>query len=55
MLLMEGKYYFGRDLRVDLATCNCLRKSRLMLASSFLVGTRFSSSRFAFASIGGSL
>ncbi len=33
------------------AECNCLRKSRLMLASNFLVGTRFSSFRFSFGSI----
>jgi hypothetical protein len=31
------------------------RKSLLMLASNFLVGTFFNASRFCFASIGGSL
>ena len=52
MRLMEANCYFGLDLAVALVACNCLRKSRLMLASSFLVGTRFSSSRFSFASNG---
>jgi hypothetical protein len=48
-----GHPFFGleaeREARIT------FRKSLLMLASSFLVGTRFSSSRFSFASIGGSL
>jgi hypothetical protein len=35
--------------------CITFRKSLLMLASSFRVGTFFNSSRFCFASIGGSL
>jgi hypothetical protein len=55
MLLMEANSYFGLALGADRVACTVLRKSRLMLASSFLVGTRFNSSRFSFASIGGSL
>jgi hypothetical protein len=39
----------GRETR------NCFRKSLLMLASNFLIGTLFSSVRFSFASIGDSL
>jgi hypothetical protein len=55
MLLMEANSYFFLGLAAEAVGLSDLRKSRLMLASSFLVGTRFSSSRFSFASIGGSL
>jgi hypothetical protein len=49
---MEANCYFGLGLDAERAACNCFRKSRLMLASNFLVGTRFNSSRFSFASKG---
>ena len=55
MLPMEANCYFCLGLTAARVACICFRKSRLMLASSFLVGTLFNSSRFAFASIGGSL
>jgi len=55
MLHMEANSYFFFGLAAEVVACILLRKSRLMLASNFLVGTRFSSSRFVFASIGGSL
>lgn len=55
MLFMEANCYFGLDLAADLEACIVFRKSLLMLASNFRVGTLFSSSRFSFASIGGSL
>ncbi len=55
MLLMEANSYFFLGLAAEAAARSDLRKSRLMLASNFLVGTRFSSSRFVFASIDGSL
>ena len=48
---MEAKCYFDLGLAADLTACICFRKSFLMLASNFLVGTRFSSSRFSFASM----
>jgi len=51
MLLMEANPYRFLGLEADREACNCLRKSRLMLASSFLVGTRFSCCRFSFSSI----
>jgi hypothetical protein len=44
---MEANYYLVLGLPLDRVACNCFRKSRLMLASSFLVGTLFSSSRFS--------
>lgn len=50
MLLMEAKSYFDLGLPAERVACITFRKSRFMLASSFLVGTRFSSSRFCFAS-----
>jgi len=49
---MEAKYHPFLGLAAAADGRNALRKSRLMLASSFLVGTRFSSSRFSFASNG---
>jgi len=55
MLHMEANSYFFLGLAAEAVACIVFRKSLLMLASSFLVGTRFSSSRFVFASIGGSL
>jgi len=55
MLVMEANSYRFLGLAAEREACMVLRKSRLMLANSFLVGTLFSSSRFAFASIGGSL
>lgn len=49
---MVANYYLG--LRLDDArdAFNAFRKSFLMLASSFLVGTCFKPSRFSFASNG---
>ena len=55
MLLMEANSYLDLGLEAVRVACITFRKSRLMLASNFLVGTLFSSSRFSFASIGGSL
>lgn len=55
MLLMEAKCYFGLGLDTALEACTAFRKSLFMLASNFLVGTLFNSSRFCFPSIGGSL
>lgn len=52
MLLMEANSYFDLGLGDERVACITFRKSRLMLANSFLVGTRFSSSRFSFASTG---
>jgi hypothetical protein len=55
MSFMDIKCHPFLVLAADADGRNAFRKSRLMLASNFLVGTRFNSSRFAFASIGGSL
>lgn len=55
MLPMEANCYLGFGLEAARVACNCFRKSLLMLASNFLVGTRFNSCRFCFASIGGAL
>jgi hypothetical protein len=52
MLLMEANSYRGLGLEVARVACSAFLKSRLMLASNFLVGTLFSSSRFSFASNG---
>jgi hypothetical protein len=52
MLHMEATAYRFLDLAADAVGLNAFRKSRLMLASNFLVGTRFNSSRFSFASNG---
>ena len=52
MLPVEANCYFDLGLADALAMCNCFRKSFLMLASNFLVGTLFNSSRFSFASNG---
>jgi hypothetical protein len=52
---MEANDYLFLGLADDADGLSALRKSLLMLASNFLVGTFFSSSRFAFVSIGGSL
>jgi hypothetical protein len=49
----NGHPFFG--LAADREARIAFRKSRLILASNFLVGTRFNSCRFSFASIGGSL
>jgi len=51
MLHMEANGYCFLGLAADADACNDFRKSRLMLASSFLVGTFFSASRFCFASM----
>jgi hypothetical protein len=51
MLPMEAKCYFDLGLATEREACTVLRKSRFMLANSFLVGTRFNSSRFSLASI----
>jgi len=55
MLAMEAKCYLLLGLAAVVVACICFLRSRLMLASSFLVGILFSSSRFSFASIGGAL
>jgi len=55
MLLMEATTYGFLGLAEDADGLSAFRKSRLMLASNFLVGTRFNSSRLALASTGGSL
>src|SRR5216684_919095 len=52
MRRMEANGYFLLGLAALADACNALRKSRLMLASNFLVGTRFNASRFCFASNG---
>jgi hypothetical protein len=49
---MEANSYLFLGLAAEADALNDLRKSRLMLASNFLVGTRFNSSRFFFASTG---
>lgn len=49
---MVAKVHGFLGLGGVLEACMTLRKSFLMLASNFLVGTRFSSSRFSFASTG---
>jgi hypothetical protein len=48
---MEANCYLGLRLGAVALALNWPRKSLLMLASSFLVGTLFSSSRFSFASM----
>ena len=55
MPLMEANSHRFLGLAAEREACICFRKSRLMLASNFRIGTRFNSSRFSFASIGGSL
>jgi len=52
---MEANSYPFLGLEAEREACIVLRKSLLMLASNFLVGTRFNSSRFSFASMRGSL
>jgi hypothetical protein len=52
---MEATSHPFLGLAAGFGACIAFRKSRLMLASNFLVGIRFNSSRFCFASIGGSL
>jgi hypothetical protein len=52
MLLMEANGYPFCGLEEARETCIAFRKSLLMLASNFLVGTLFNSSRFSFASTG---
>ena len=49
---MEANCYFGFGLGADLVAYICFRKSFLMLASNFLVGTCFNPSLFSFASNG---
>ncbi len=48
---MEANCHFVFGLAGDAEGRNDRRKSRLMLANSFLVGTFFNSSRFSFASM----
>lgn len=48
---MEATGHPFLDLAAEREACITFRKSRLMLASNFLVGTRFNSSRFSFASM----
>jgi hypothetical protein len=48
---MEAKSYFFLGLAAEADACKDFRKSRLMLANSFRVGTRFSSARIFFASM----
>ena len=50
MFDMEASAYFLLGLAGLRAACMALRKSRLMLASNFLVGTFCNASRFFFAS-----
>jgi hypothetical protein len=55
MLYMEANCHPFFGLAAEEDALDCFLKSLLMLASSFLVGILFSSSRFCFASIGGAL
>jgi hypothetical protein len=55
MLLMEAISYRFLGLAALAEALKDFRKSCFMLAINFLVGTRFNSSLFSFASIGGSL
>lgn len=55
LLYMEANGHPFLGLAAEREACITFRKSFLMLASNFLVGTLFNSSRFCFASIGGSL
>jgi len=55
MFYMEANCHPFLGLAVEREACITFRKSLLMLANNFLVGTFFNSSRFCFASIGGSL
>jgi len=48
---MEANYHHFFGLAAEAGARMAPRKSRLMLASSFLVGTFFSASRFCFASM----
>jgi hypothetical protein len=52
MLHMEATAYHFLGLAAEREACITFRKSRLMLASNFLVGTCFNASRFSFASTG---
>jgi len=52
MLLMEATAYRFLGLAEDAVGLSAFRKSRLMLASNFLVGTAFNASLFSFASTG---
>ncbi len=52
MPYMEARPYRFLGLAAEREACITFRKSRLMLASNFLVGTLFNSSRFSFASNG---
>jgi hypothetical protein len=49
---MEATGYPFLGLAAEADARKDFRKSRLMLANNFLVGTRFNSSRFFFASNG---
>jgi hypothetical protein len=49
---MEARPYDFLGLEAAREACIAFRKSLLMLASNFLVGTCFSASRFSFASNG---
>ena len=55
MPYMEANCHLFFGLAAEADALNCFLKSCFMLASSLLVGTLFSSSRFCFASIGGAL
>ena len=48
---MEANCYLFLGLRAEAEARKAPRKSRLMLASNFLVGTFFNSPRFCFASM----
>jgi hypothetical protein len=52
---MEANGHPFLGLEAEREACMTFRKSLLMLASNFLVGTFLSSSRFCFSSIGSSL
>jgi hypothetical protein len=49
---MEANCHPFLGLEAEREACIAFRKSLLMLANSFLVGTFFNSSRFCFASKG---
>jgi hypothetical protein len=55
MPFMEATGHPFLSLAAEREARIAFRKSRLMLASNFLVGTLFNSSRFSLASIGGVL
>jgi hypothetical protein len=55
MLFMVVNHHFLLGLAAEAEALNCRRKSFLMAATNFRVGTRFNCSRFSFSFIGGAL